>query len=127
MSVMEAPIHYSRYVAGADDDAALAAKREYVAQRRRAGLEPMSGYRKPQVRHVEGRAPVILLRPTQVAIVEALRVDGGTPATIARRAGVTVETVRRHLRVICSALGLEDRAELLAALLHGDVAYREVQ
>lgn len=115
---------YALYVAGSKSPEALAAKAAYVRQRRQAGSERMSGYGLPTVEH-QGGTMTALMSLRQVEILDALRRDGADTATIGRRVGVTAETVRRHLRVICTTLGFEDRTELLAAILHGDVTYRE--
>lgn len=121
---MTAVPHYGAYIAGSDSPEALGAKRTYVAQRRAAGLESMSGYREPEVKKVGDSAAMILLRPTQVKIMDALAFDGANTEVIARRTEVSAETVRRHLRVICKALGYTDRAELLSAVSRGKVYYR---
>lgn len=118
---------YAMYVAGSDSPEAKKAKREYVAQRRQAGLESFSGYREPDIEITPGKAPTILLGRTGVAIMDELHRDGANTATIGRRIGVSAETVRRNLRVINSALGYTDRGELVAALAQGKIRYRAVR
>lgn len=115
---------YALYVAGSKSPEALAAKAAYVRERRQAGSERMSGYGLPTVER-RGGTITALMSQRQVEILDALRQDGANTTRIGRRVGVTAETVRRHLRVICDTLDFEDRTALLAAILHGDVTYRE--
>lgn len=98
-------------------------KRDYMAQRRKAGLETMQGRSTCPVKFGEDGIPTVTLSALQLAIVQALAKDGATTDTIAKRVGSTTETVRRNLRLINDSLGYTDRAELLSAVLRSDFRY----
>jgi len=55
-----------------------------------------------------GPAPAGRLTPAQQAVLE-LMAQGLTDAVIARRAGVSVTTVRRHVTAIMTRLGVASR------------------
>jgi DNA-binding CsgD family transcriptional regulator len=59
---------------------------------------------------------VVRVTVHQKRVVEALMADGATNAVLARRLGLTIETVRTHMARILRATGCPDRTALVVAL-----------
>ncbi|MFN3815124.1 helix-turn-helix transcriptional regulator [Brevundimonas sp.] len=60
-------------------------------------------------------APYFDLTRSEAAIVKRL-VDGQTPAAVAEQLGLSIETVRTHIRRIYNKLGVSSREQLFAAV-----------
>ena len=63
----------------------------------------------------------IRLRPAQADVARELVRDGAGNKQIARRLGLSVETVKSHLQAVYAATGYRDRTSLVLAITTGRI------
>lgn len=66
---------------------------------------------------------VITITPAQKRVLDQLVRDGATNATIAGRLGLKRSSVVTHVAALLGRLGLDNRAAIVAEVLHGRVRF----
>jgi DNA-binding NarL/FixJ family response regulator len=57
----------------------------------------------------------------QGQVLRAFLIDGADNATIARRCGIKLDTVKTHMRLILKSAGVHNRATLALAVERGEI------
>jgi DNA-binding NarL/FixJ family response regulator len=67
---------------------------------------------------------VVVLSPSQALVVDELIRDGADNATIARRLGISPDSVKGHMREAFRRTGCWSRTELAVEILSGRLDYQ---